>query len=41
MSRHHKGVLGFSILYTVLFVFDGVKLLASLMPSTIANYWLP
>ena len=38
MSRHHKGVLGFSILYTVLFVFDGVKLLASLMPSTIANY---
>ena len=38
MSRHHKGVLGFSILYTVLFVFDCVKLLASLMPSTIANY---
>ena len=38
MSRHHKGVLGFSILYTVLFVFDGVKLLASLMPSTIASY---
>ena len=38
MSRHHKGVLGFSILYTVLLVFDGVKLLASLMPSTIASY---
>lgn len=38
MSRHHKGVLVFGILYTVLFVFDGVKLLASLMPSTIANY---
>ena len=38
MSRHHKGVLGFSILYTVLFVFDGVGWLTSLMPSTIANY---
>ncbi|WP_250307747.1 type II CAAX endopeptidase family protein [Streptococcus sp. Marseille-Q3533] len=38
MSNKYKGVLGFSILYTVLFVFDGVKLLASLMPSTIANY---
>ena len=38
MSRHHKGVLGFSILYTVLFVFDGAKLLASVMPSAIANY---
>ena len=38
MSRHHKGVLGFSILYTVLFVFDGVGWLTSLMPSTIVNY---
>ena len=38
MSRHHKGVLGFSILYTVLFVFDGAKLLASVMPSAIVNY---
>ena len=38
MSNKNKGVLIFSILYTVLFVFDGVKLLASLMPSAIANY---
>ena len=34
----NKGVLIFGLLYTILFVFDGVKLLASLMPSTIANY---
>lgn len=38
MSTKYKGILIFAILYTVLFVFDGVKLLASLMPSTIANY---
>lgn len=38
MFDKNKGILVFSILYTVLFVFDGVKLLASLMPSTIANY---
>lgn len=38
MSRYHKGVLGFSILYTVLFVFDGVGWLTSLMPSAIASY---
>ena len=38
MSNKNKGILIFVILYTVLFVFDGVKLLASLMPSTIANY---
>ena len=38
MSRHHKGVLSFSILYTVLFVFDGVGWLTSLMPSAIASY---
>ena len=38
MSNKNKGVLIFSILYTVLFVFDGVKLLASLMTSAIANY---
>ena len=38
MSNKYKGILIFAILYTVLFVFDGVKLLASLMPSTIANY---
>ena len=37
-SNKNKGILIFAILYTVLFVFDGVKLLASLMPSTIANY---
>ena len=38
MSNKYKGILIFAILYTVLFVFDGVKLLASLMPSAIANY---
>lgn len=38
MSNKNKGNLIFAILYTVLFVFDGVKLLASLMPSAIANY---
>ena len=38
MSDKNKGILIFAILYTVLFVFDGVKLLASLMPSTIASY---
>ena len=38
MANKNKGILIFAILYTVLFVFDGVKLLASLMPSTIANY---
>ena len=38
MSRYHKGVLGFSILYTVLFVFDVVGWLTSLMPSAIASY---
>ena len=37
-SNKYKGVLIFGLLYTILFVFDGVKLLASLMPSTIANY---
>ena len=38
MSSKNKGILIFAILYTVLFVFDGVRWLASLMPSTIANY---
>ena len=38
MSNKYKRVLVFGILYTVLFVFDGVKLLTSLMPSSIANY---
>ena len=38
MSNKYKGILIFAILYTVLFVFDGVKLLTSLMPSAIANY---
>ena len=38
MSDKNKGILIFGLLYTILFVFDGVKLLASLMPSTIANY---
>lgn len=38
MSNKYKRVLIFAILYTVLFVFDGVRWLAFLMPSTIANY---
>ena len=38
MSDKNKGILIFAILYTVLFVFDGAKLLASVMPSAIANY---
>ena len=38
MSNKNKGVLIFSILYAVLFVFDGVKWLTSLMSSSIANY---
>ena len=38
MSNKNKGILIFAILYTVLFVLDGVKWLASLMPSAIANY---
>ena len=38
MSNKHKGILIFTILYTALFVFDGVKWLAFLMPSAIANY---
>ena len=38
MSDKNKGILNFSILYTVLFVFDGDKLLASVMPSAIENY---
>ena len=37
-STKYKGVLIFGLLYTILFVFDGVRWLASLMPSTIANY---
>ena len=38
MSNKHKGIFIFTILYTALFVFDGVKWLASLMSSSIANY---
>ena len=38
MSNKNKGILIFAILYTVLFVFGGVKLLSYLMPSAIANY---
>ena len=38
MATKNKGILIFAILYTVLFVFDGVKLLAPLMPSAITNY---
>ena len=38
MSTKYKGVLIFGLLYTVLFVFDGIRWLSFLMPSTIANY---
>lgn len=38
MSNKYKGILIFSILYTVLFEFDGDKLLAPLIPSAIENY---
>ena len=38
MSDKNKGILIFVLLYTILFVFDGVRWLASLMQSTIANY---
>ena len=38
MSNKNKGILIFAILYTVLFEFDGDKLLAPLMPSAIENY---
>ena len=38
MSNKYKGILIFAVLYTVLFVFDGVKWLASLMSSSITNY---
>ncbi|KXT59918.1 CAAX amino terminal protease family protein [Streptococcus oralis] len=38
MSNKHKRILIFVLLYTILFVFDGVKWLASLMPSSITNY---
>ena len=38
MANKNKGILIFAILYTVLFVLDGVKWLASLMSSAIANY---
>ena len=38
MSTKYKGVLIFGLLYTILFVFDGAKLLSYLMPSAIANY---
>ena len=38
MSDKNKGILIFAILYTVLFVFDGVKLLSYVMPSAIENY---
>lgn len=38
MSNKNKGILIFAIFYTVLFVFDGVKLLSYLLPSAIANY---
>ena len=38
MSNKHKGILIFAVLYTALFVFNGVKWLASLMSSSIANY---
>ena len=38
MSNKYKRVLIFAILYTVLFVFDGVRWLSFLIPSAIASY---
>lgn len=38
MSNKHKGILIFVILYTVLFVFDGVHLFDFLLSTSITNY---
>ena len=38
MSNKHKGILIFTILYTVLFVFDGVHLFDFLLSTSITNY---
>ena len=38
MSNKHKGILIFAILYTVLFVFDGVHLFDFLLSTSITNY---
>ena len=38
MSRHHKGILVFSILYTVLFVFDGIRVFDAPLPSSAGTY---
>mgnify|MGYP000923594612 FL=1 len=38
MSRHHKGVLIFSILYTFLFVIDGISVFDTVLPSVSKTY---
>ena len=38
MSRHHKGILIFAILYTVLFVFDGIRVFDAPLPSSAGTY---
>ena len=38
MSNKHKGILIFTILYTVLFVFDGVHLFDFLLSTSTTNY---
>lgn len=34
----HKGVLVFMILYTVLFVFDGIRVFDAPLPSSLTTY---
>ena len=38
MSNKHKGILIFAVLYTVLFVFDGVRLFDFLLSTSTTNY---
>ena len=38
MSRYHKGILIFAILYTVLFVFDGIRVFDAPLPSSAGTY---
>lgn len=38
MSNKHKGILIFAVLYTFLFVFDGVHLFDFLLSTSITNY---
>ena len=37
-SNRYKGILGFSILYTVLFVFDGIRVFDAPLPSSAGTY---